>query len=606
MDIKLFLTKRKRLLSVLALCCFACFCILIAKRSSIIIDDPNTPLSASYIEAMFYVENTDSGSLTCVGDGLLKSSAEISNDAKATKAAIVTAPDYTAVTGDTLKVKWSTVKTSGDEIQVYGAIVSAEAEDTTNTVHFTTLEQMTFSNVEAGTIATTDGLYKANDGGAAKYTISDTPTGKADGVFEIKLLNGKYANLMYDSSQPLNVALFNVFPGRASTDSINTAINMVKGKASGLQFNPGTYYIDKQIKLDSMAYYGNNTTLEVSDNFISKGVSVITTKNTTDDFSIELHGLNLHWEIKPSQTLQGNGKYDTMLMALFNTQHVVIDSCKFEAINNAGIDRKVSLLWFKQPKYIKNVTITNSSFENRTGITLSTTDHWMGGCLWFSGTKDSLCTVDNINISNCNVHTTLADEAICFWFVNATNVHLSDCTISNEHCNNDNVLAFVDGAFNNVSVQRTTFNVISPSMYLTKMGNLWGTSHIKYDACTFNVSGQNLTPYKNAVALFFLYHDKSGITLNETSSLLINNCKFNSLNSTGQYRSIIIAYGVNDRDIHFNEPVIDSKLTLKEAVANFEKANNCNLLSNKSLEGISSSKTYRIVNSNNIQLLDGR
>ena len=57
-------------------------CFFFAYRTQFIPDGP-FPLSGGKSEAMFYIENSESDTLTCIGDGLIKSSREITNNAAA-------------------------------------------------------------------------------------------------------------------------------------------------------------------------------------------------------------------------------------------------------------------------------------------------------------------------------------------------------------------------------------------------------------------------------------------------------------------------------------------------------------------------------------------
>ncbi len=590
--------NKKRIISSLVICFFTVLCFIIASNTVIIPDGP-TPLTPSNIEAMFYIQ--DSSGTICIGDGLITSPQEISYNESATKAAIVTSPDYSAIVGNSHKIQWHSIRKRDNEYQVLGALVPTSS----SVVFLGTYEDMLLADVTPGTIVQTNGRAQQNDGGSAKYEITNVSNSSPDGVFHIKLKNGYYANLIYENNTPLNVALFNVFPNAAVSDELNSAIQLIKGKAIGLQFNNGTYFINKPIKFDSLNYYGNNTTFEVTDDFFSKGMAIFSPLNTKDYFDIELHGIKFIWNISSSQILQNGSNYDIVLLALFNTQHIVIDSCSFICENDTTVHRKVSLLWFKQPDNIKNVSITNSVFINNSGHTLKPTQHLIGGCIWLSGTKDKLCNIENINISNCKIETTLADEAIGIWFCNANNINISNCDITNSYCNNDNVLGLMDGIFENININNSTFNINSPSMYATKMGNLWDTSHVNYDKCTFNINSENLQPYSNAISLFFLYHDKEGLVIDDASTMTINNCVFSTNNSSGKYRCIIYAFGVDDRHILLNNPTINSNISTKESIVNFEKVNDCTLQSINDIDEIGNDP-YRILRSNNVRILDNK
>ncbi|SDB46749.1 hypothetical protein SAMN02910298_02345 [Pseudobutyrivibrio sp. YE44] len=475
------------------------------------------------------------------------------------------------------------------------------ASNTSSAKTFNSLQDLINADLEAGATASTKGFRADGDGGAAKYKITSTESSKVDGVFCLKLANGNYANLVYDYNTPINVSLYNITPNNAVSDKINQFINIVKGKVIGIKFNSGTYYIDKPVMLASLNYYGNNTKFEVASNYSTKGFGIFSTQNTTDDFSIEIHDINFHWSITGAQQFLGNSGSDTVFMIVYNTKHFVINNCNFTIDNSSGVNKKATVLWFKQPKYIKNVTLKNSSFINNSGNSLPASQHLIGGCVWFSGTSKALIPVDNVNITNCNITSTLSDEALSFWFVKASNVTVSGGTITNTYCSSDNVVGFMDGIFTKVNFNNVTYNVNGPALHVSKMGNLWGASHMKFTGCTVNINCDNLKPYSNAVAIFYIYHDKSGTSIKDKSSIYLDSCKFNQNTKVGQYRSIVTTHGTSNKEVYIKNPTISKNVKLKESVANFEKTTNCYLYYAKSIKA-NSFVPYKLINSSNIKL----
>ncbi len=85
------------------------------------IDDTKTPLAAT-TEAMFYIENSESGSITCIGDGIIRTTRDITGNVEAASAAIITAPDYSSYISNDLTVNWSTIRVNNNEYQVFGTI----------------------------------------------------------------------------------------------------------------------------------------------------------------------------------------------------------------------------------------------------------------------------------------------------------------------------------------------------------------------------------------------------------------------------------------------------------------------------------------------------
>ncbi|SFO24506.1 hypothetical protein SAMN04487831_1142 [Pseudobutyrivibrio sp. UC1225] len=591
---------REKILSIIIIMLVATIFFIVGSNHSINIPEDDTPLVGVF-EAMFYVENSESGSKTCIGDGLVNTSGDKYGD-EAVSSAIISAPDYSNYLSKDLGIGWNKIVKVGDVLEVIGYITSKPEIGKSNIVRFATLSDLMAANVQPGLTVKTNGYLTQFDGGAAQYTILAKAPKKVDNVFNIKLNNGNIASLVYDSNQPVNVALFNIFPGDAISDKLNKAMTLAAGNVSGLIFNKGTYYIDKPLSMTALKYYGNNTTLEVASNYYTKYTGVITTNSPTADVPFELHDLNFNFPLTSGQKFQGVSDYShAIFLTLRNTSRCLIDNCNFTTNNPSGIKKTVILVWFKQGTYYKNVEITNSTFYNNSGSNLSTSKKLLGGCLWFSGASDSSPSkIENINISNCNFHTTLNDESIGFWYCNAKDIHIKGGTITNAYCNNDNVLSFVDGTFTNCDVNGATFNINSPSMYLTKMGNLWGKSEVKYNNCVFNISSKNLQPYQNAVSLFFIYHDKDGKNFSDISTLTVDGCTFNSSGSTGSYRCIFMTFGTKNKKICFNNGKFNN-LTLKESYSTLDKCDNCHFYSTNTLHDKGKNACI-VVRSTNVQV----
>lgn len=578
-------------------------------------------------EAEFYLYNPSSSfapftnvspnMCTYLGAGLYCYTENIYNVPEAVWSQVYREPNYDAPLGE--YIEWGSSYIYNGKYVVIGRyvhgdkpilpnLISDEASVYDNTymvedsniipespLSFSDVESLKTCEAEIATIVHTEGYRSAGDGGSAEYIISSSAASTPDNTFSIKLNNGNYANLVYDSDSIINVALFGIFPGENISDKFNSAINAAAEKVGGLSFNSGTYYIDKPIRMQSMSYYGNDTVLEVSDTFYTNDDKVFTCKNKTDEFNIELHSIIFNYPVKDGQHFSGTS---SMFMVIYNTSHCIIDSCEFNCSNPDGLDKPVHLLWFKQPAYIKNVSITNSKFINACGEYMTTTRHTDGGCLWFSGTKTQLCQVENINISNCTLYSTLADELMCVWYTNTNGFHIDNCDITNAGLNSDNVCGFLDGIYENTSVQNTTFNINAPSAWMLKMGNLWGPSHVNYSNCTFNANAQNLQPYKNAFAVFYVYHDHADHPFSDTSTLTVDNCVFNGNNSTGSFRCLFMTYGTENKQISFNNSSLNN-FALRESISNIEKSTNCSYFSSNCFSNANTAP-YRLTSSTNI------
>lgn len=545
-----------------------------------------------------------------IGNGLFYYREDLYNQTDSVWSQVAREPDYEAPSGE--YIEWGSAYIYNDKYIVIGRYVEGNKPVLPNLISdnlsdddiipetilsFSDIESLKACEAEIGSVVRTDGYRSVGDGGSAEYVVSNSAFSTPDDTFSVRLNNGNYANLIYESDSVINVALFGIFPGEKISDKFNTAIKSVVGKANGLSFNSGTYYIDKPIFLQSMSYYGNDTILEVSDSFYTKDDKVFTCKNKTDEFNIELHNIIFNYPVQDGQQFSGTS---TMLMVIYNTNHCIIDSCEFNCSNPDGLDKPVHLLWFKQPNYIKNVYITDSKFINACGEYLTTTRHTDGGCIWFSGSKNQLCQVENININHCTLYSTLNDELMCVWYTDTNGFHVDNCEITNSGQNSDNVCGFLDGKYEDTYVQNTTFNINAPSAWMLKMGNLWGPSHVKYNKCIFNANSQNLQPYKNAYAVFYVYHDNTEHPFSGTSYLTVENCEFYGSNSAGSYRCLFMTYGTENKSITFNNSSLNN-FALRESISNIEKCNNCSYSSSNSVSNLNATP-YRLTNSTSVNV----
>lgn len=117
-----YFTTRKKQLGVLLLIGLIIFCIIASMKSIMTqIIEPDIPLGTQF-EAMFYVENKDSGTMTCIGDGLINSATEVYGNAKAVKEAIITSPDYSAYLPADTRIVWTTINVVEAECRVIGQL----------------------------------------------------------------------------------------------------------------------------------------------------------------------------------------------------------------------------------------------------------------------------------------------------------------------------------------------------------------------------------------------------------------------------------------------------------------------------------------------------
>ena len=175
--------NKKKIYCVLFIICLASFC-YIASYNIITIPTDNPPLSDGNYEAMFYIQNEETGTMTCIGDGLISSPSEIAKNNEAVSSLIVSAPDYSNYLSSSLTISWDTITKADDGFRVVGSIVSSDSPSGNAKQNiFANVEDLKNAAVSNGDTVSTLGFYEANDGGGATYTI--TNTGKIDGKFNI-------------------------------------------------------------------------------------------------------------------------------------------------------------------------------------------------------------------------------------------------------------------------------------------------------------------------------------------------------------------------------------------------------------------------------------
>ncbi|SFH96156.1 Pectate lyase superfamily protein [Pseudobutyrivibrio sp. OR37] len=121
MNIKEYFTYKKIIQSFLVIM-LGVFCYAFA-GNFVSIDDDIIPLSSGNIEAMFYVENAETGTMTCIGDGLINTASELYGNDSVVKA-IVTSPDYTNYLSQGISLSWNKIIFQDNHYKVIGTSVS--------------------------------------------------------------------------------------------------------------------------------------------------------------------------------------------------------------------------------------------------------------------------------------------------------------------------------------------------------------------------------------------------------------------------------------------------------------------------------------------------
>lgn len=447
---------------------------------------------------------------------------------------------------------------------------------------YNTIADLKKANLTVGLTVTTLGYSTSGDLGGAKYLIVSDSTVVTDEFLYIQLNNGLKAKLIYDSTSTVNVATAGIFINQNISDRLNTVITALAGKASGIKFNDGIYFVDKPVNLFSLNYIGTgNTVLSVSKSFTTSDDKVFVAKPTEkySAYSMTFKGLNFLFETATDHALYGK---EIVLISLSNIDSCVIDSCTIvskPAFTN-GAYMKTDLLWFKNSDFLKNISITNSTIQNLTGsaYTGGVDDYLVGGCIWFNGKTDNyIGTMDNISINNCKIETTVSDEAVCAWWGNYSNFSINNSVITNSSHTTHNLLTFDKGEFHNVSVNGTTFNLNSASIYVTKLHSLTNASDISYNTCSFNFDAGVTSSSTQTIGVFFAGSDLASYGGN--TSISVQGCQINSSMDT-TYRSLFAATDVQNKTYNLTNSTVNANLVNGLILLSNSNANTFNVSGN--------------------------
>lgn len=124
---------KNRILQSFLILALGLFCYAFARNITTINDDI-TPLSSGNVEAMFYIENTETHSMTCIGDGIINTTQEIVCNEATAKNAIISEPDYSNYLSKDLTVVWDTIQNSPTGYQVIGEVYSNESKKSKRSV----------------------------------------------------------------------------------------------------------------------------------------------------------------------------------------------------------------------------------------------------------------------------------------------------------------------------------------------------------------------------------------------------------------------------------------------------------------------------------------
>lgn len=592
------LDYKNRILQTFLILALGLFCYAFARNITTINNDI-TPLSGGNVEAMFYIENPDTGSMTCIGDGLINSTEEITNNIVTVTQNIISAPNYSAITGNSLTVVWHSIRRSEGEIRVYGML--SPNDGTSISTIFSSVEEMKSANVSLGDTVSTLGFYSANDGGGALYTITKTPQTAVNPYTTFQLNNGLYAELSFDSNSIIPINSVGITNDTEIAHQLNELFSILDNKVSGFSFNNGTYYIEEPVYLRSFKYFGNNTLLKVSNTFNPKESNVLLTlKQNTRPYDIELHDLNILFEANTHSSLINT---TPTLLCLRYINSCTIDNCNITAkpSNVNGTFIPVNLLWFKQTTLMQNINISNCKLYNYSAMnyTGDVSDNLGGGSLWFSGpSNDYTRNFNSINVTGCDIQTTVNDEALALWNGNFSNVSFYDCNISNSVHPSNNLITFFQGSFNNLSLNNCSIITNVPTRNVIKYRLLTEQSNIIFNNCAISLDKGHSQYSSSLMSLFKCESDM--LEYDGTTSVEFNDCTLESADGT-IYNTYFRYHDVDNKQIILN----DFKLLNSQTVSNdiyITNSLNIDILMND-CEGISPNSINQS-NSNSVSIVN--
>lgn len=417
-----------------------------------------------------------------------------------------------------------------DEVLSAAPSLEASAEG----VEYNTLKDVLKADIPSGTVVKTKGYASIGDGGAATYQIVDVR--EIHELFASKMDNGKYAQLIL--SEEINVAQVGIFPNKGMADLFNTLL--VEAYKTGIittvKFNSGTYIIDKPILLRSLNYVGTGeTVLSVSKSIETKGNRVIyTAPGTFPSYSLTFSNIDFVMETCKDHTMVDA---QVILLCLQEIESCKITNCNFKSYRSEtnGIFMMTDLVWFKHSKTLKNIEVSNCTFQNLTGVGYEgdAADTLVGGDLWFCGKEKTIDTqISNIKIHDCYFETTVTDEALALWRGIYNDVEISNCSFKNHSHDSHNLFALHNGTFNNTTIKDCTATISAACRHPFKVTRMTGESDVLFDNLDFTIdSGVTDTKDKNS-CLFYTGEDSLEIEGTVPGKVLIKNCDATTSNGS--------------------------------------------------------------------------
>ncbi|MCR5586705.1 MAG: right-handed parallel beta-helix repeat-containing protein [Lachnospiraceae bacterium] len=335
MKLRIELNKRN-LISTFIIFCFISFTCMVATRDTKTIIDDIIPLAGGNVEAMFYVESSDGGSTTCIGDGLINSTQDISNNESEVEHSIVSSPDYSAVVGNELRIAWHTIKHEDGEYRVIGKLTSADkSTDSDTAISVSTFADLQSITAAEGTTVSTKGFYAENDGGGAEYIISSSADTLNIPNVSAQISNGLYANLVYSSS--INVRQVGAHGDGVTDDTSLFASVMSKAPNNNVYIPAGSYSLSETVFIPSGTIITGDgkSSIIIACTGFARGDDLLKINNATD---ITLSGISISGDIASNSKLLGHNDIDGIhLLDIWNSNKINIKNCSFIDNVYAGV-----------------------------------------------------------------------------------------------------------------------------------------------------------------------------------------------------------------------------------------------------------------------------
>lgn len=434
---------------------------------------------------------------------------------------------------------------------------------------YANVDSMLDADCPTGSFIRTRGYNAPKDGGGSVYEVVDTAV--ANNITAFQLNNGKYAELVYDKDSVLNVAAVGIFPGENIGERFCTLLGYVGNGAKGIKFNDGEYFLDKQVCLKSLSYYGtNNTVIKIANNFANSANRIFLTSVDGDElFNVNLYNLKFEVEVSEDFSLKNNR---IILMSLRNINSCTIDRCSFVAKQAAenGVFTVVDLLWFQHSDKLRNIVIKNTNFNNLMGegYVGSNTDYIQGGCLWFNGNSKETSKLNNVHISDCLFNNTISDETLALWNCSMDEFIIEGCTFNNHSHNSNNIFNLYDGSISNSQMRDCVFNMQTPAQFVCKVMRMSTLSEFKYSGCTFNFLYTGEMEQSEAQGIFYLLDNVDNAI---STNVVIDDCTFTT-EGDKCYEALVCGNKIKSKDIILSNCQID--ILLKNSILSLMNSSN--------------------------------